>query len=131
MNLNDFIVYIKYLKNKKNAWLGKIANWIKSNIDGAIIPFSTEHELNYINEKKLGKEVKIPSMIDKIVKAGLKALDLIYYFTIGYDECKCWVIRQNTKAPQAVAVIHSDMEKGVHKYLRLCLCWGNEMWWFF
>lgn len=51
-------------------------------------------------------------MIPKIVKAGYNSLDLIYYFTAGHDEVRCWTIRKFTKAPQAAGVIHTDFEKG-------------------
>ena len=51
-------------------------------------------------------------MIPKIIKAGYQALDLIYYFTAGADEVRCWTIRKQTKAPQAAGVIHTDFEKG-------------------
>ena len=52
------------------------------------------------------------SMVAKIIKAGYQALDLIYYFTAGADEVRCWTIRKLTKAPQAAGVIHTDFEKG-------------------
>lgn len=39
-------------------------------------------------------------------------MDLIYYFTCGADEVKCWTLREQTKAPQAAGVIHTDFEKG-------------------
>mgnify|MGYP000249321763 CR=1 FL=1 len=52
------------------------------------------------------------SMVPKIIKAGYQALDLVYFFTAGEDEVRCWTIRRNTKAPQAAGVIHTDFEKG-------------------
>ena len=51
-------------------------------------------------------------MIPKIIKAGYNALDLIYYFTSGADEVRCWTVRKLSKAPQAAGVIHTDFEKG-------------------
>ncbi len=45
-------------------------------------------------------------MMNKIIKAGIilkykgfKLLDLIYFFTCGTDEVRCWTIREQTKAP--------------------------------
>lgn len=35
----------------------------------------------------------------KTIKIGFKLLDLIYFFTAGADEVKCWTIREQTKAP--------------------------------
>ena len=51
-------------------------------------------------------------MVPKIIKAGYNALDLVYFFTAGEDEVRCWTIRRHTKAPQAAGVIHTDFEKG-------------------
>ena len=51
-------------------------------------------------------------MIAKIIKSGYTALDLIYFFTAGHDEVRCWTVRRLTKAPQAAGVIHTDFEKG-------------------
>lgn len=51
-------------------------------------------------------------MVPKIIKAGYLALDLIYFFTSGADEVRCWTIRKQTKAPQAAGTIHTDFEKG-------------------
>lgn len=51
-------------------------------------------------------------MLPKIIKAGYTALDLIYFFTSGTDEVRCWTVRKFSKAPQAAGVIHTDFEKG-------------------
>jgi obg-like ATPase 1 len=58
------------------------------------------------------KDEKKSTMLPKIIKSGYAALDLIYYFTAGADEVRCWTIRKLTKAPQAAGVIHTDFEKG-------------------
>lgn len=52
------------------------------------------------------------SALPKIITAGFKAIHLIYFFTCGVDEVKCWQIRKGTKAPQAAGTIHTDFEKG-------------------
>jgi obg-like ATPase 1 len=51
-------------------------------------------------------------MIDKIIKTGFAAIKLIYFFTAGHDEVKCWQIRKGSKAPQAAGAIHTDFERG-------------------
>jgi obg-like ATPase 1 len=48
---------------------------------------------------------QVPSMIPKIIATGFKAINLIYFFTAGPDEVKCWQMRKGTKAPQVCAVI--------------------------
>ncbi|KAG7171089.1 Obg-like ATPase 1-like 1 [Homarus americanus] len=50
------------------------------------------------------------SSLDKIIIQGYKALQLMYFFTAGPDECKAWTIQ--AQAPQAAGKIHTDFEKG-------------------
>ncbi|XP_052812436.1 obg-like ATPase 1 [Mya arenaria] len=104
---------------KKNKWLPKIKEWVDSNEAGAtVILFSAAFELNLLDlqteEEKQAyiKEKGAPSALEKIVVTGYKALGLIYFFTGGKDEVKCWTIQKGTKAPQAAGRIHTDMEKG-------------------
>lgn len=40
------------------------------------------------------------SMLPKIITTGFRAVHLIYFFTAGEDEVKCWQIRKGAKAPQ-------------------------------
>ena len=53
--------------------------------------------------------------LDKLVRAGFGLLGLQSYFTAGEDECRAWVIRKGTRAPQAAGVIHTDFERGFIK----------------
>lgn len=50
--------------------------------------------------------------LDKIIREGYNLLNLITFFTIGPKEARAWTISQNTKAPQAAGVIHTDFERG-------------------
>ncbi|KAK1325610.1 hypothetical protein QJS10_CPA01g00565 [Acorus calamus] len=82
-----------------------------------IIPFSCvlEKNLGDMPEDEAAKyceENKVQSALPKIIKTGFSAINLIYFFTAGPDEVKCWQIRQQTKAPQAAGAIHTDFEKG-------------------
>lgn len=36
------------------------------------------------------KELGVVSMLNKIITTGFKAIHLIYFFTAGEDEVKCW-----------------------------------------
>jgi len=58
------------------------------------------------------KTIGTTSALAKIVKFGYTTLQLIYFFTAGSDEVKCWNIRKGTLAPQAAGTIHTDFEKG-------------------
>lgn len=93
---------------KKNKWLKKIKEWIDGNVPGEIIPYSANYERDHLEEAEEDKK----SMIPKIIKAGYVALDLVYFFTAGHDEVRCWTIRKFSKAPQAAGTIHTDFEKG-------------------
>jgi len=55
--------------------------------------------------------LKEPGLV-KLISEGYKLLNLITYFTAGEQEVRAWTIRQQTKAPQAAGVIHSDFERG-------------------
>ena len=48
---------------------------------------------------------EVVSMLPKIITAGFKAIRLIYFFTAGEDEVKCWQIRKGAKAPQVTPLI--------------------------
>ncbi len=50
--------------------------------------------------------------LDRLIQAGYGLLHLITYFTVGPKEARAWTVRQNTMAPKAAGVIHTDFEKG-------------------
>jgi len=103
---------------KKNKWLAKIKQWIDENDPGAqLIPFSGAFETKAVTMepeefKKYCEEVKVQSVLPKIIKSGFNLLQLQYFFTGGKDEVKAWTIQKGTKAPGAAGKIHTDFEKG-------------------
>jgi len=50
--------------------------------------------------------------LESLTKLCLKSLGLISFFTVGEDEVRQWLVRQNSNAPVAAGVIHSDLERG-------------------
>ncbi|KAG1680326.1 hypothetical protein FOA52_015416 [Chlamydomonas sp. UWO 241] len=128
--LNEFLLLtakpVVYLVNisesdmmrMKNKWLPKIAEWVKAQGGNEpVIPFSGTYENKMVDMpddevKALVAETKVPSMLPKIIATGFKAIHLIYFFTAGPDEVKCWQIRKGSKAPQAAGTIHTDFERG-------------------
>jgi ribosome-binding ATPase YchF (GTP1/OBG family) len=50
--------------------------------------------------------------LDKVIRAGYEALDLVTFLTTGEDETRAWEVRRGAKAPEAAGVIHSDLERG-------------------
>jgi len=110
---------IKDFKRKGNKWLPKIQEWINNNGGGPILPYSVDYEQiaydcreNNTENKEHEIKADSPNMLNKIIKTGYKILELIYFFTAGEDEVRCWTVRQGAKAPQAAGVIHTDFEKG-------------------
>ncbi|KAL4439237.1 hypothetical protein ABPG77_004139 [Micractinium sp. CCAP 211/92] len=104
-------------QRKKNKWLPKIFEWVKEHGGDPIIPFSGALEAKLLDMPEDEREVyckenETQSALPKIVTAGFKAVRLIYYFTAGVQEVRCWQIREHTKAPQAAGAIHSDFERG-------------------
>ena len=95
-----------------------------------------ESELNSItnSEEKLDlmKSLNIYSSgLDKFIIEGFKLLNLITFFTSGEKESKAWTIPNQTLAPKAASVIHSDFERGfisaeVTNSSDLIECGGNK-----
>lgn len=115
MSMGDF-------QRKKNKWLAKIHSWVQEHGGGVMIPFSVEWEQKHweLREDPDGRrafldDTKCVSALPKMIVTGFKELDLIYYFTAGETEVRCWQIKAGTLAPQAAGVIHSDMERGFIK----------------
>jgi GTP-binding protein YchF len=50
--------------------------------------------------------------LETLTRLCLKSLSLISFFTVGKDEVRQWLVRENSKAPVAARVIHSDLERG-------------------
>ncbi|KAL4858911.1 Obg-like ATPase 1 [Chlorella vulgaris] len=99
-------------QRKKNKWLVKLFEWVKAHGGDPIIPFSGALESKLLDMPADERENDVQSALPKIVTAGFKAVRLIYYFTAGVQEVRCWQIREHTKAPQAAGAIHSDFERG-------------------
>eukprot|EP00180_Rhodochaete_pulchella_P000545 Plantae.Rhodophyta-Rhodochaete_pulchella.ctg139.p1 GENE.Plantae.Rhodophyta-Rhodochaete_pulchella.ctg139~~Plantae.Rhodophyta-Rhodochaete_pulchella.ctg139.p1 ORF type:complete len:432 (+),score=85.14 Plantae.Rhodophyta-Rhodochaete_pulchella.ctg139:2-1297(+) len=107
---------------KKNKWLPKIKEWIDQQGTGEmLIPFSASVEANAVDiEANDGPEAAeaylkdngVQSILPKIIKMGYSALNLIYFFTAGADEVKCWTIRGGSFAPDAAGTIHTDFKDG-------------------
>lgn len=56
------------------------------------------------------------SGLDRLIRTGYELLNLETFFTAGGPtEARAWTVPQNTSAPKAAGVIHSDFEKGFIK----------------
>ena len=87
------------------------------NIISAII--KVEHELATLEEEEQEEYLELLGMdepvLNKIILAGYKLLNLETFFTSGPKESRAWTIRKNSLAPQAAGVIHTDFERGFIK----------------
>jgi obg-like ATPase 1 len=122
------IVYLvnideKSFRRKGNKWLVPISDWVKTHGGGQIIPVSVEWEqkLWALKEDPVAKEAflaessGLKSALPRIIKIGYNVLNLIYYFTAGETEIRCWTIPGGACAPEAAGAIHSDFERGFIK----------------
>jgi len=105
----------EYLK-KKSKFLMPLKQKIDSVDPGATcILYSAQYELEFMDADEATQEAmtkEAPSQLEKIILNGFKGLGLEYFFTAGEDEVRAWIIKKNTKAPQAAGRIHTDFEKG-------------------
>lgn len=94
--------------------------FLKTSVPGPMIPYSAEFETQVVDacekddrvaQAAKAAELGSTSMIERIIKAGYKNLQLCHFFTSGTDEVRQWTVREGYKAPQAGAVIHTDFEK--------------------
>ena len=53
--------------------------------------------------------------LSKIIRSGYALLNLVTFFTVGPKETHAWTVKQNSYAPTAAGVIHTDFEKGFIK----------------
>ena len=100
--------------------LDDIETYAKSNgmnIIPAII--KVEYELATLEEEEQAEYLELLGMdepvLNKIILAGYKLLNLETFFTSGPKESRAWTIRKNSLAPQAAGVIHTDFERGFIK----------------
>ena len=86
------------------------------NCEAVIISGSIESEialLNYNEKIDFLKDLDLEeSGLSRLIKAGFGLLDLITFFTIGPKEARAWTLKNNSTAPKAAGVIHTDFEKG-------------------
>ena len=92
---------------------------LKENAEVIPLCVKIEEELSGLddNDKKemleaLGLE---ESGLDKVIKKSYDLLGLMSFLTAGEPEVRAWTIKKGTKAPQAAAKIHSDIERGFIK----------------
>ena len=88
----------------------------KENAQVVIICGRLEEELSQLDAESRNEMIKDYGMdepgLNRMIRAGYRALGLQTYFTAGEKEVRAWTIRVGDKAPAAAGRIHSDFERG-------------------
>ena len=100
-----------------NDFTKKIFDKAKTeNCDAIIISGSIESEIAMLDEtekKEFLKDLNLEeSGLNRLIRTGFNLLDLITFFTVGPKETRAWTIKNNSTAPEAAGIIHTDFEKG-------------------
>ena len=84
--------------------------------DAIIISGSIESEIAMLEEtekKEFLKDLNLKeSGLNRLIRTGFNLLDLITFFTVGPKETRAWTIKNNSSAPEAAGIIHTDFQKG-------------------
>ena len=78
-----------------------------------------EQEIALLEDEERQEYLELMNMdepvLNKIIFKGYGILGLQTYFTAGPQEIKAWTIKNNSTAPNAAGVIHTDFERGFIK----------------
>lgn len=79
-------------------------------IEQEIAVLDDEERKEYLELMNMGEPV-----LNKIIFKGYDLLGLQTYFTAGPQEIRAWTVKNNSTAPNAAGVIHTDFERGFIK----------------
>ena len=86
------------------------------NCDAIIISGSIESEIAMLEETEKNEFLKDLNLkesgLNRLIRTGFNLLDLITFFTVGPKETRAWTIKNNSTAPEAAGIIHTDFQKG-------------------
>ena len=86
------------------------------NCDAVIISGSIEAEIAMLDDNEKNEFLKDLNLkesgLSRLIKTGFRLLDLITFFTIGPKESRAWTLKNNSTAPEAAGIIHTDFQKG-------------------
>ena len=84
--------------------------------DAIIISGSIESEIAMLDETEKKEFLKVLNLeesgLNRLIRTGFSLLDLITFFTVGPKETRAWTIKNNSTAPEAAGIIHTDFQKG-------------------
>lgn len=86
---------------------GRIALPISVKVESEIMQLPEGERAEFMEALGLKK-----TGLDRLIRKGFEALDLITFFTAGEKEARAWPIPKGTTAPYAAGTIHTDFIKG-------------------
>ncbi len=100
-----------------NDYTKNIFNKAKTEMcEAIIISGSIESEIAILDEtekKEFLKDLNLEETgLNRLIRTGFNLLDLITFFTVGPKETRAWTIKNNSTAPEAAGIIHTDFQKG-------------------
>lgn len=100
---NEYVKVVREIAEAENAEVVAISAQIEQEISN----LEPQERVEFLNDLGLEK-----SGLDKLIQASYSLLGLMSFLTAGPMETRAWTIKKGTKAPQAAAKIHSDIERG-------------------
>ena len=92
---------------------------LKEKCEAVIISGAIESEIALLDNNEKNEFLKDLNLeesgLARLIRAGFGLLNLITFFTIGPKEARAWTLKDNSTAPEAAGVIHTDFQKGFIK----------------
>ena len=92
---------------------------VKEKCEAVIISGAIESEIALLDNDEKNEFLKDLNLeesgLARLIRAGFGLLNLITFFTIGPKEARAWTLKDNSTAPEAAGVIHTDFQKGFIK----------------
>ena len=92
---------------------------IQEKCEAVIISGAIESEIALLDNEEKNEFLKDLNLeesgLARLIRAGFGLLNLITFFTIGPKEARAWTLKDNSTAPEAAGVIHTDFQKGFIK----------------
>jgi len=92
---------------------------IQEKCEAVIISGAIESEIALLDNDEKNEFLKDLNLeesgLARLIRAGFGLLNLITFFTIGPKEARAWTLKDNSTAPEAAGVIHTDFQKGFIK----------------